>query len=62
MTGPYDSVIGAEKGPIIERFLTQMNTKKTVAQGDVRLCGAIITVDPLSGKAVSIERIQRKVG
>ena len=61
MTGPYDSVIGAEKEPIIQRFLTQVNVRKEVAQKDVRLCGAIISVDPHSGKAVSIERIQKKV-
>ncbi len=62
MTGPYDSVIGAEKELIIQRFLTQVNVKKVVAKNDVRLCGAIITVDPLSGKAGAIERIQKKVG
>lgn len=61
MTGPYDSVIGAEKGPIIEKFLTQLNTRKEVARNDVKLCGAIITVDPHSGKAVAIERVQKKM-
>lgn len=61
MTGPYDSVIGAVKEPIIERFLTQLNIKKEVAQGDVRLSGAVITVDEHSGKALSIERVHRKI-
>ena len=61
MTGPYDSVIGAEKGPILQRFLTQVNVRKEVAKNDVRLCGAIITADPLTGKAVSIERVQKKI-
>jgi len=61
MTGPYDSVIGAEKELILQRFLTQVNVKKVVAQKDVRLCGVIIHVDPYSGKALSIERIQQKI-
>lgn len=61
MTGPYDSVIGAEKQLILQRFLTQINIKKEVARNDVRLSGALVTVDPLSGKATAIERIQRKV-
>lgn len=61
MTGPYDSVIGAEKEPIIHRFLSQMNTKKIVAKNDVRLSGAVITVDPRSGRALSIERVHKKV-
>ena len=61
MTGPYDSVIGAEKEPIIHRFLSQTNVRKEVAKHDVKLCGAIITVDPHSGEAVKIERIQKQV-
>lgn len=61
MTGPYDSVIGAEKELILQRFLTQVNVRKVVAQNDVRLCGAIILVDSLTGKALSIERIQKKI-
>lgn len=62
MTGPYDSVIGAEKGPIIQRFLTQMGAKKEVAQNDVRLCGAIVSVDERTGKALAIERVNRPLG
>src|SRR3989338_7402303 len=61
MTGPYDSVIGAEKEPIIRRFLTQIHSRKEVARGDVRLCGAIVVVDEHTGKAISIERVQKKV-
>ena len=62
MTGPYDSVIGAEKELIIKRFLTQMPQRKIVAQNDVKLCGAIITVEERSGKAVSIVRVQKRLG
>ncbi len=61
MTGPYDSVIGAEKEAIIQKFLTQIGTKKEVAQGDVKFCGAIITVDEHTGKAISIERVQKNI-
>ena len=61
MTGPYDSVIGAVKEPIIQRFLTQLNVKKEVAQNDVRFLGAVITVDERTGKALKIERVQKKV-
>lgn len=61
MTGPYDSIIGAEKEKIIERFLTQVNVRKEVAKNDVKLCGAIVTVDESTGKAVKIERVQKKL-
>lgn len=61
MTGPYDSVIGAEKGPILERFLTQIGGKKEVAQNDVKLCGAIVACDPHTGRALSIARVQKQL-
>ncbi|MBI3252482.1 MAG: TIGR00282 family metallophosphoesterase [Candidatus Omnitrophica bacterium] len=61
MTGPYDSVIGAEKGPIIQRFLTQIHAKKEVAQNDVRFSGALITVDERTGRATAIERVHKKL-
>lgn len=61
MTGPYDSVIGAEKEPIIEKFITQLNTRKIVASRDVRLSGAIVTADERSGRAISITRVHEKV-
>ena len=61
MTGPYDSVIGAEKEAIIQRFLTQMNIRKTVAKNDVRFSGALVTVDDRTGRALSIERVHKKV-
>lgn len=62
MTGPYDSVIGAEKEPIIQKFITQMNAKKQVAKNDVKLCGAIVTVDGRSGRATAIERVRKNIG
>ena len=57
MAGAHDSVIGREKNPVIERFLTQMPQKFDLATGDVRLNGAIISVDENTGKATGIERI-----
>ena len=58
MTGPYDSVIGMKKEVILERFLTMRPTSFTVAQGDARLCGALIDIDTNSGRARSIERVR----
>lgn len=61
MTGPYDSVIGAEKEGILRRFLTQVEGKKEVAQNDIRLSGALVTVDEATGRALSIERVHKKL-
>lgn len=57
MTGGFDSVIGMEKEPIIEKFLTQLPTKFEVAEQDVRFNGVIIEVDEQSGKAIQIIRL-----
>jgi len=57
MTGPYDSIIGMEKEPSLQRFITGMPKRFTTATGDVRLAGVLIKVDSESGKAISIERI-----
>ncbi len=57
MTGPYDSVIGRDKQSVLFKFETSMHAPFTVATRDVRLCGAIVTIDSTTGKATSIERI-----
>ncbi|MDD2520658.1 MAG: TIGR00282 family metallophosphoesterase [Kiritimatiellae bacterium] len=58
MTGPCDSVIGRTTDAILGRFLTGMPTKFEIASGDVRLHGALLTVDPATGKALKIKRIE----
>ncbi len=57
MTGPYDSVIGRDKRNVIYKFETSMHAPFDVPNGDVRLCGALVTVDADTGKATSIERV-----
>lgn len=61
MTGPHNSVIGIEKEMIIERFLTGMPCRFEVARGDVRLQGAVIDVDPQTGRARSIRRVNLRL-
>ncbi len=57
MTGPFDSVIGVKKEPIIEGMQNQLPVRHVVASGDVRLCAVLVEIDPLSGRATSIKRI-----
>src|SRR3989475_12946839 len=59
MTGPYDSVIGIDKDLILQRFLTQMPVRFEAAKGPAALHGAIITVDPETGRASDIVRIRQ---
>jgi len=57
MTGPVDSVIGVDKDIIIQRFLTQMPIRFEPAKGPAALRGVVIAVDPESGRATSIQRV-----
>lgn len=62
MTGPYDSVIGRKVEPVMDKFLTGMPNKFEVAEGNIKLCGAIVEVDPDTGKALQITRVQESFG
>ncbi|HCN20387.1 MAG: metallophosphoesterase [Planctomycetes bacterium GWA2_50_13] len=57
MTGPYHSVLGRNKDHVLKFMVTQMPTRFEVAEKDVRMSGAIITVDASTGKALGIERL-----
>ncbi|WP_397385603.1 YmdB family metallophosphoesterase, partial [Prosthecobacter sp.] len=59
MCGPMDSVIGSQIEPVLERFHSMMPTRFGVGSGAVRVNGALITIDPATGKALSIERVAR---
>lgn len=57
MTGPEDSVIGMETTRAIKRFILQSHVFYTVASGNIRINGVIVTANPQTGKATAIERI-----
>jgi metallophosphoesterase (TIGR00282 family) len=58
MTGARDSVIGIRKELSIQRFLTQMPVRYEIAKKDPVLCGVVVSIDELTGKATGIERVQ----
>jgi metallophosphoesterase (TIGR00282 family) len=60
MTGPIDSIIGDEPQMVIERFLTQLPYRLSAARGRTVLNAILVRVDDATGKALSIERIQRE--
>jgi metallophosphoesterase (TIGR00282 family) len=59
LTGPIDSVIGVERDQAIQRFLTGMPNRFEPARGRARVQGAVLRIEPGTGHAVGIERIQR---
>jgi hypothetical protein len=58
MTGPYDSVLGRRKDRVLSYLTTSMPVSFEVAREDPRMCGALIAVEPRTGKAESIERVE----
>jgi metallophosphoesterase (TIGR00282 family) len=57
MTGPHDSIIGVTVEAALGRFLTGMPAKFEPANGPSRLNAVIVTADPATGRALSIERL-----
>jgi metallophosphoesterase (TIGR00282 family) len=57
MCGPQESCLGREVEPIITKFLNGRPIQYPVARGPVRLCGAIIEIDEVTGRAQRIDRV-----
>jgi metallophosphoesterase (TIGR00282 family) len=59
MCGDYDSVIGMQKGPAVQRFLRKMPGERlTPADGPATLCGIFIETDDATGLARRIEPVR----
>jgi metallophosphoesterase (TIGR00282 family) len=61
MTGPYDSIIGLEKKRALERIISQLPGRLSIASGRVQFNAVLITIDSYSNKTLSINRINRIV-
>src|SRR4029077_9221786 len=54
MTGPHDSILGRRYDRVLASTLTFVPHYFDVATGDARLNGALVTVDPVTGRAQRI--------
>ena len=61
MTGPLWSVIGFNPGTVLPRFVNALPTRFEVGDGPVILNACQVDIDPATGRALQIERIQRLV-
>ena len=61
MTGPLWSVIGFDPKTVLPRFINALPTRFEVGDGPVVFNAAQIDIDPATGRALAIERIQRLV-
>jgi metallophosphoesterase (TIGR00282 family) len=61
MTGPRDSIIGMSVETVMPRFLRHLPTRFVVAEGPVSFNAVLVEVERGSGRARSIELVQRLV-
>lgn len=56
MTGPYDSVIGVDKDPVLRKFLTSLPVRFETAKDNAQLHSVIVDVEPETGRATAVKR------
>jgi 2',3'-cyclic-nucleotide 2'-phosphodiesterase len=61
MTGPIWSVIGFDPATVLPRFINALPTRFEVGDGPVVFNATQIDIDPATGRALAIERIQQLV-
>ncbi|MEP7340171.1 MAG: TIGR00282 family metallophosphoesterase [Acidobacteriota bacterium] len=57
MTGPHDGVIGMQTSNVIERFLKGIAPRFEPSEGNIKLNGLIVDIDPETGHALQVERV-----
>ncbi len=61
MTGPLWSVIGFDPATVLPRFINALPTRFEVGESPVVFNACQLDIDPATGRAIQIERIQRLV-
>ncbi len=62
MTGALDSVIGFQYEIVLQRLLSQLPATFKVAKKNLCMQAVLLRIDPESGRALSIKRVERTVG
>jgi len=58
MTGPVHSILGVTPEDVIEKMRTHMPRRFTVADGEIRANGALFDIDPVTGRANAVKRVE----
>ena len=61
MCGGTETILGREPAAVVKKFLDCLPSKFPIPRGRVHVCGALIDIDPATGRAQSIERFRRVV-
>jgi metallophosphoesterase (TIGR00282 family) len=60
MVGPRDGCIGMDKDIVVQRFLTGVPNRFQVATGPVTFNSVLVTINSSTGRATSIQRVDRE--
>jgi len=60
MVGPRDGCIGMDKDVVIQRFLSGVPNRFVVALGPVTFNSVLVTISSSTGRATSIQRVDRE--
>jgi len=60
MVGPRDGCIGMDKDVVVQRFLTGVPNRFVVASGPVTFNSVLVTINPSTGRATTIQRVDRE--
>ncbi len=60
MVGPRDGCIGMDKNVVLQRFLTGVPNRFVVASGTVTFNAVVVTISASTGRATSIQRVDRE--
>ena len=60
MVGPRDGCIGMDKDVVLQRFLTGVPNRFVVASGVVTFNSVLVTISASTGRATSIQRVDRE--
>jgi metallophosphoesterase (TIGR00282 family) len=60
MVGPRDGCIGMDKDIVLRRFLTGVPNRFQVASGPVTFNSVVVTISSSTGRATSIQRVDRE--
>jgi metallophosphoesterase (TIGR00282 family) len=60
MVGPRDGCIGMDKQAVLQRFITGVPSRFVVASGPVTFNSVLVTINSSTGRATSIQRVDRE--
>ena len=60
MTGPYDSILGRRIDRVLPTTISFVPSRYEVATGDPRLGGALVDIEPTTGRATTIRRVMMR--